>query len=107
MKESELEFEKKLLNDVVEQFSNPKETERKQKYLRRVIYVLGYLGMLVSFIMAMNEMTHPFISSFLAGISGCAIGFAIILQYVQKQWPFTRNHINMESIRKRLEELES
>lgn len=107
MKDSEIEFEIKILNNVVEQMSDPEETERKQKLMRRVIYGLGYLGLLVAFILSMNDVTHPFTAAFLAGVSGSVIGFALFLQFAQKQWPITRKYINMESIKKRLEELES
>ena len=106
MKDPDLQYEEKTLLDVVEQMQDPDDTARKQNWVRRVFFVVGYLGLLAAFIMALNELMHPFTSAFLAGVAGCAIGFAIFLQFSHRQWPITRKHINMESVRKRIDELE-
>jgi hypothetical protein len=38
-------------------------------------------------------------------MSGFSMGFGLLLEFLQKQWPITRQHINMESVKKRLGEL--
>ena len=101
------QYEKKVLLDVIEQMREPEETARKQNLIRRTIFAFGYLGLLAAFIMALNELTHPFTSAILAGAAGCAIGLAIFLQFAQKQGPITRKHINIQSVQKRLDEIES
>ncbi len=107
MKDSDLPFEKKLLLDVVEQMSDPEKTMGKQRVMCRTLYAIGYIGLLLAFILALNEVVHPFTSAFLAAIAGCTLGFAVFLQSARKQWPVTRKHIDMESVRKRLNELET
>lgn len=106
MNDLDLQYEKKTLLDVVEQMKHPDETARKQSWVRRTFFVFGYLGLLAAFIMALNEFSHPFASAFLAAVAGCAIGLAIFLQFAHKQWPVTRKHINMESVKRRIDELE-
>lgn len=106
MKDPDPQYEKKVLLHVVEQMDDPEETMRKQNLVRRTIFALGYAGLLAAFIMALNEVVHPFASAFLAGAAGCAIGLGIFLQFARNQWPITRKHINMDSVRERLDELE-
>lgn len=107
MKAPDPQFEKRLLLDVVEQMDDPDKTMGKQQAMRRTVYSIGYIGMLLAFILALGEVAHPFISAFLAAMAGCALGFAVFLQTAQKQWPVTRKHIDIESVRKRLKELET
>ena len=106
MEDLDRHYERKTLLDVVEQMKDPDETARKQNRVRRALSAFGYLGLLAAFIMALNDAAHPFASAFLAGLAGCATGLAIFLQFAHKQWPVTRKHINMESVKKRLDELE-
>jgi Na+/proline symporter len=106
MKELDPDYEKKILLDVVKQMKNPEDTERSQSLIRRTIFAISYIGLLAAFIMALNKMGHPFISALLAAASGCATGFAIFMQFAQKQWPVTRKYINMERVQKRLDEFE-
>jgi len=100
------QYEKKLLRDVVEQLKNPDETAKKGRRLQRTIALLGNLGLLAAFVLALTESLPSFASALLAGASGCAIGFAIFLQSAHRQWPVTRKHIDIASVRRRLEELE-
>lgn len=106
MKKPDPEFEKKILRDVVEQMRDTDATERKQSTLRRVIFGLGYAGLLIAFFVAINSLVPAFTSAFIAAVSGSAIGFALFLRFASKQWPITRQHIDMDSVRRRLDELE-
>lgn len=99
------EYEKKILLDVVTQMEDVELTSRKQATLRRTILGLGTTGLTVAFILAINEAAHPFGISILAFMSGFSMGFGLLLEFLQKQWPITRQHINMESVKKRLGEL--
>ena len=99
-------FERKILRDVIEQTSNPEETERKQRNLRRMVYGVGYAGLLVAFFLGLNGVGSPFSAVLIAAFSGIAIGFVLFLQFAQRQWPVTRQYIDLDRIRKRLEELE-
>ena len=100
-------FEKKILLDVVDQMRDPEATERKQATLRRTIFFVGGAGLLAAFFLAINELAHPVVIAFLAAMGGSAIGFGLFLDFAQKQWPVTRKHIDMTSVRKRLDELQS
>lgn len=98
--------EKRLLSDVIEQLRDPEETLRKQARIRRWIFGLGDCGLLIAFIFAINDVLHPFASAFLAAVSGFAIGWGLFLNFARKQWLITRRHINVETIKARLKELE-
>jgi len=106
MADPDPQYEKKLLRDVVEQMKNPDEAAKKQRRLQRTIALLGNLGLLAAFVLALTGSLHAFASALLAGAAGCAIGFAIFLRLAHRQWPVTRKHIDMASVRTRLEELE-
>lgn len=105
MKDPDPAFEKKILLDVVEQMKDVEETARKQAWLRRAMFGLGTTGVIIAFFAAINELLHPVAVAFLAGMAGSAIGFGLFLDFAQKQWPVTRKHIDMNSVRKRLDEL--
>lgn len=107
MKSPADECEKSLLLDVVEQLRDPEETLRKQARIRRLIFGLGDCGLLVAFILAINDVWHPFSSAFLAAVSGFAIGWGLFLNFARKQWQITRKHINLESIQQRLKEMDT
>jgi len=107
MKEPDPHYEKRILRDVVEQMRDPEQTGRRQETLRRVIVGAGSAGLIAAFVLALNQVTHPFVSALLAAAAGAAAGFGLFLDFAHKQWPVTRRHIDMESVRRRLEELES
>jgi hypothetical protein len=107
MNNIEPEYEKKILLDVVTQMEDVNQTSRKQATLSKLILGLGTAGLTVAFILAINEATHPLGITVLGFMSGFAVGFGLLLEFMQKQWPITRQHINMESVRKRLGELEN
>ena len=100
-------FEKKILLDVVEQMGDIEATNRKQSVLKKTILGLGVAGLALAFFMALHGILHAFSIAILAGMSGCALGFWLFLDFAQKQWPVTRKHIDMDSVRKRLEELDT
>ena len=99
-------YEKKVLLDVVEQMNDPELTGRKQVVLKRLILGAGWAGLCVAFFLGMNNLAHSIIVTFVAGMNGAAIGFGLYFQFTQKQWPITRKHIDMDSVRNRLNELE-
>ena len=101
------EYEKKILLDVVNQMEDVNLTSRKQASLSRTILVLGTTGLTLSLILAINEAAHPFGITILAFMSGGFMGFGLLHEFIQKQWPITRQHIDMESVKKRLGELEN
>ena len=100
-------FEKKILLDVVDQMKDPEATNRKQAILRRATFGVGAAGLLVAFFLAINELAAPMVIAFLAAMGGSATGFGLFLDFAQKQWPVTRKHIDMNSVRRRLDELGS
>jgi len=104
MSELDPRYEKKVLLEVVKQMKDPEETARKQNSMRAVLLTSGSVGLLAAFMMALNQATHPFVSAFLAAAAGCAIGLATFLHFVQKQWPITRKYVDMDRVRKRLDE---
>ena len=106
MKNTDPAFEKKILLDLVEQLKDPDQTMRKQIRLKRTIYSAGSFGLVIAFILAMNDLAHVIVITFIAGMAGSAVGFGIFLDFVQKQWPVTIKHIDMDSVETRLDELE-
>jgi hypothetical protein len=107
MNDTDLAYEKKILLDVVAQMKDVDATVRQQAILRRTILGLGATGLTVAFFLAINELTHPFGIAVLAFMSGFSMGFGLLLDFLQKQWPITRVHINMESVLERLRTLEN
>ncbi|HSF02709.1 MAG TPA: hypothetical protein VLA62_06850 [Solirubrobacterales bacterium] len=105
MSEPDPAFEKKVLRDVAEQMRDPAETQRQQGVLRKAVAGGGMAGLVAAFFLAINELGHPFLAAFLAAAAGCATGFGLLLGLVHRQWPVTRRHIDMESVRRRLQEL--
>jgi ribulose 1,5-bisphosphate synthetase/thiazole synthase len=106
MKNTDPTFERKVLLDVVEQLKDPDQTMRKQTRLKRAIYGAGSLGLVIAFILAMNDLAHIIVTTFIAGMAGSAVGFALFLDFAQKQWPVTMKHIDMGSVEARLDELD-
>ena len=107
MANAENAYEKKVLRDVVEQFDNPTETLRKQSAMRRLIMGLGTVGLFLGFFVGINELLHPFVVGIICAVSGVSVGFGVFLQFAQKQWPVTKRHVNLQSVRERLRELEN
>lgn len=101
------EFEKKVLRDVVRQMKNPEDTLRRQGRLKRVILGFGTAILVVAFFLAINGLAHIIAVTGIAAFGGCVAGFGLLLESVQKQWPVTARHIDMESVQKRLDELET
>jgi hypothetical protein len=106
MKDPDPAYEKKVLLDVVEQMDDPDSTGRKQTALTRIILGIGGVGLLVAFFLGINDLADSIIVAFVAGMSGAAIGFGLYLRFAQKQWPITTKHIDMDSVRSRLNELD-
>lgn len=107
MKDPDPASEKKLLLEIVEQMKDPDATARRQATLRRAVLSLGSAGLVVAFFLAINNLAHAVVVAFVAGFAGCAIGFGIYLEFAQKQWPVTRKFIDMDAVRKRLDELQN
>ena len=105
MREPDPDFERKVLRDVVEQMEDPADTYRKQVLLRRALIALGVSGLVAGFFVAINELAHPFVAAVVTAIAGTALGFGLFLELAHRQWPITRKHIDMSSVRKRLDEL--
>lgn len=99
-------FEKKVLLDVVDQMKDVEATARKQATLKGAILSLGSAGLVVAFFLVINRILHPIAVIFIAGFAGCAIGFGLYLEFAGKQWPVTRKFIDMDRVRKRLDELQ-
>lgn len=106
MAEPDAAYERKVLRDVVQQMKDVERTAREQTRMKRVILGLASAGLLAAFVAAINQLVHPVAVAFLAGMAGIAAGFGLYLEFAHKQWPVTRRHIDMASVRRRLDELE-
>ena len=107
MKAVDPEFEKKVLLDAMEQMQDPDATLRKQDRLRNTVYGIGTTGLFIAFFLAINSLAHILLITFIAGMASGAVGSGLFLDLVQKQWPITMKHINMDSIQARLKELDN
>jgi len=101
------EYEKKTLQDMIGQVEDPERTLREQARLRKVNRAVGYTLVLIGFLLAMNSVGHAFIAAVIVFFGGCAIGFGLLLDFVQKQWPIVIQHVNIESMKARLQELDN
>lgn len=102
-----IEHEKKILRDLVEQLGDPGETMRKQAVMRRLLFGLGYGGLLAGFVLAMGSLLHPFAIAVICAVSGAALGFGVFLRFAKDQWPITKRHVDLDSVKRRLAELEA
>ena len=73
--------------------------------IRSYYVILGAIGQTFAFFLAINQLVLPFFVAVIAAISGTLIGFSLLFEVTVKQWPITRQHINMKSVHRRLEEL--
>jgi len=105
MKPIDPKVEQKILRDIVAQMKDVAATERKQSRTRKTMLILGAVGQTFAFFLAINQLVLPFFIAVIAAISGTLIGFSLLLENTLKLWPVTRRHIDMKSVRKRLEEL--
>jgi hypothetical protein len=106
MSEPDRAFEQKVLLDVVQQMNDPEATMRKEAGRRKAILGVGTAGVVVAFFLALNGLVHSFVVALVAATAGCVLGFAIFLEFAQRQWPVTRKFIDMDGVRRRLEELQ-
>ena len=106
MSEIDPAFEKKILKQVVEQMEDAETTMKKQIRVKKAMLGLGSLGMIIVFILAMHDLLDALSIALISAVSGIFIGYGLLLDFLQKQWPVTRTHINMQSVRERLNELE-
>lgn len=106
MNDPDPNFEKKALQNVIEQMTNVGETIHNQLTLKKLLFGVGTAGLLFAFLLAIATHVHPLTIALLAGAAGVVIGFGLSLNFVYKQWAVTCRHIDMHSVHKRLEELE-
>lgn len=99
------EKERKALLEIVEQMENPAATIKKQKFLQRVVFGIGYLGLLAGFILAWHRVVNPVASSLVVAFAGAAIGLGVFLKWSGSMWPVTVKYIDLERVRQRLDEL--
>jgi len=106
MSSDRTEAERKALREIVEQLENPAKTLQKQKLLQRTVLGIGYVGLLVGFILTWHQMVNPVASSLVVAISGAAVGMGVFMKWSGSMWPITVKYIDLERVKKRLEELE-
>ena len=106
MSPANTESERKALREIVGQLENPDETLEKQKRMQRVILGIGYVGLLIGFILAWHQTVSPVSSSLIIAISGAAVGLGVFLRWLGKMWPYTARYVDLDRVRQRLEELE-
>jgi len=105
MKRPDPEFEKRVLSDVIKQMADPEITDRDQRGMRKVVLGIGSTLLFVAILLAINDLAHVFFICILSTAGGAAIGMGAFVEWSHRQWPVTRDYIDMERVRKRLEEL--
>ena len=106
MKQPDPQFERKVLRDVVRQMEDVDETARTQARTRRVMVTAGSVILTLALLLAIDARLDSLIIAIVAALGGIAIGFGVCLDFTIQQWPVTRKYIDMERVRKRLEELD-
>ena len=107
MTTNNIEAEKKALREIIEQIEDPGETLRKQTKLQRIVFGLGYTGLLLGFIVAWHETVSPVVSSLMIALSGAAIGMGVFLKWSGGMWPTTAKYVDLERVKQRLEQLQT
>ncbi|HYQ72053.1 MAG TPA: hypothetical protein VET88_09025 [Gammaproteobacteria bacterium] len=107
MSPNSTDTERKALRDIVEQLENPVKTLRKQKLLQRTVLGIGYVGLLVGFILAWHQLVGPVAASLIVAFSGAAVGMGVFMIWSESLWPVTVKYVDLERIKQRLDELET
>ena len=101
-----IETERKALREIIAQLEDPAKALRKQKLLQRTVLGIGYIGLLIGFILAWHQMVSPVAASLIVAFSGAAVGMGVFMKWSESMWPVTVKYVDLERIKQRLDELE-
>ena len=69
--------------------------------------ILGWVGIVAAVLLVKQFIVSPFAGIVIAAFSGVGVGLAIYGSMALTQWPVLKNHINEESLKNRIKEIET
>ena len=96
--------ERHTLQHLLKAIENPSSTHNR--WIAALGYGLGMLGIVAGYLTAVRDVLDVRLAIAFAGFGGVLIGIASYYSTCQKQSQFVMRHFSIESIRKRLRELD-
>lgn len=71
----------------------------------RVLTIVAWLGFVISFLLYFQKFRGIYLPA-IASLSGIIYGLSMYLDSTIKQWPLVAKHVNIDSVKKEIGELE-
>ena len=97
--------EKLILTSLLTRVENDKPILFMRAWFNPVLWVVSAIIILTLLQLSESERINTLVVIFVSSLLGVAIGFVSLLQSNIKQWPYIKKHINSESIKTRINEL--
>ena len=68
--------------------------------------ILGWVGLVAAVLLVRQSVVSPSVGIVIAAFSGIGVGLAIYGQMALTQWPALKPHVNEESVKNRIKEIE-
>jgi hypothetical protein len=99
--------ELKILRRLSQLLENDQQEAKKRTMKRKAIYAVTWLALVSAFMLVMNREPIGIVAVSMAAFAGIFAGLAIFSGVAADQWPIVKPHINSESIKERLKQLET
>ncbi len=96
--------EAKVLKSIIEKVESKKQVLVMRAWFNPVLWFICAILFLISF-QLYEHLNQPFVLVGVSALVGILIGSISILQNGEKAWPILKNHINMESLKERIDEI--
>jgi len=94
------------LNNIVFAVENPIEHKNKLAKKSRILSIVAWVGFFISFLLYFQNLQGIYIPV-LASFSGVLYGLSIYLDSTIKQWPLVAKHVNLESLKNEISDIET
>ena len=96
----------KSLKSIVFAVENPIEHKSKLAQKSRVFSIVAWVGFFITFLLYFQKLRGEYLPA-LASFSGILYGLSMYLDSTIKQWPIVAKHVNIESIKAEISEIET
>ena len=96
----------KSLKSIVFAVENPIEHKSKLAKKSRVLSIVAWIGFFITFLLYFQKLRGLYLPA-LASFSGILYGLSMYLDSTIKQWPIVAKHVNIESIKAEISEIET
>jgi hypothetical protein len=96
----------KSLKSIEFALENPQEHESKLTKKSRILAVVAWIGFFISFLLYFQKLRGLYLPA-IASFSGILYGLSMYLDSTIKQWPLVAKHVDIDSIKKEISEIET